>query len=484
MNSASLFIRFMLGAVLAIGSLEADAKPQKERGKKRSESAGEVRQKAAKAPQRSVRQSAPRQRKVAKAPSRQDASKPARSKPRAAIAQERRGSPSANRSKAVASKADGRIEKRARPQQDTRGNRRPSELAGGQKETRRERGAKIAGVDSGKVEQRDRDVDMSPAERKEGRIESAQEQDRRAQRVRERERIAQNRRPQLADRHERHRERVERFRDNRQRRFAAVQRQRAALRATRIAARREYQEEVRDEIREYWEDRAEEVRDRIRDRHDDLFDDNWWEHRHWYHGPILVSSPWWWWHPARWGAVNVFIGAGWSEPISYDYGTDVIYDDDLVYVHGEPVGSRVEYTRSVVELANPPIPAVANVPVTEENWQPLGVWALAQEDQGDAVMFFQLSVNKNGVISGAYSNVMSGEELPLVGQVDRKTQRAAWHIGDQREKVFEAGMANLTQDQASCLVHLGKGESQNWLLVRMPDPTLPNEPKTIGQVAQ
>ena len=77
---------------------------------------------------------------------------------------------------------------------------------------------------------------------------------------------------------------------------------------------------------------------------------------------------------------------------------------------------------------------------------------------------------------------MSGEELPIVGQVDRTTQRAAWHIGSEKKKVFEAGMTNLTQDQASCLVHLGNGEMQNWLLVRMPDPNLPDQPARIGQV--
>jgi hypothetical protein len=322
-------------------------------------------------------------------------------------------------------------------------------------------------------------------DRREARVETAQERDRRAQRVRERERISPGRKQQIAERQERRRERAERFRENRQRRFAAVQQQRRrAVRAANIAARREYAREAREEIREYWEDRADEIRDRIRDRRDDLFDDDWWEHRHWHHGPILVSDPWWWWRPARWGSVNLFINAGWSEPVYYDYGTDVIYDRDVVYVQGEPVGTPVEYSRRVVELANPAVPAVAEAPVNEADWQPLGVWALAQEDQGDAVMFFQLSVNKEGIISGAYTNVMSGEELPVSGSVDRQTQRAAWHIGDAKDKVFEAGMGNLTQDQASCLVHVGNGETQNWLLVRMTDPNLPDKPATLGQVTQ
>jgi hypothetical protein len=483
----------MLGAVLAIGPLEADAKPKKERGKQRSAAAGQVRQKAAKAPQRAVRESAPRQSKVAKAPSRQRADKPARSKPRAAVAQQRRTSPSAKPQKAAVSKsdrriasgdADRRIEKRARPQREFSEKHSPA-LEAVAERTGNDRKPGIADVDRSNVERanRERDVtrrdrDLTRAERREARVETAQEKDRRAQRIRERERITPTRRQQIADRQERRRERVERFRDNRQRRWAAVQRQRAAMRVANWQARREYQEEIRD----YWEDRADEVRDRIRDRYDDLYDDDWWEDCHWYRGPILVSHPWWWWRPAPWGAVNLFINAGWDEPIAYDYGTDVIYEDDGVYVHGEPVGSRVEYSRGIVQLANPPIPAIAEAPVTEENWKPLGVWALVQEDKGDAFMFFQLSVNKSGVISGAYTNVISGEKLPIAGQVDRKTQRAAWHIGDEKEKVFEAGMTNLTQEQASCLVHLGNGQMQNWLLVRMPEPSLPDQPKQLSQL--
>jgi hypothetical protein len=166
----------------------------------------------------------------------------------------------------------------------------------------------------------------------------------------------------------------------------------------------------------------------------------------------------------------------------YDYGTDVIYDDTAVYYHGESLGTPVEYSQSVIQLANPSVDEIAEAPVLEEEWTPLGVWALVQEEQGDAVMFFQLSVNKTGLISGAYVNVVSGEKLPIAGQVDRATQRAAWHIGDRTEKVFEAGVTNLTQNQASCLVHITPGELQPWLLGRMEGPDLPSHPATLSQI--
>jgi hypothetical protein len=482
MKTMSLFLRFVLGATLIMTPFAADAaKPKKAGGKQGSAAVGQARQKVAKVPQRSVRQAPPRQQKVAKAPGRQNISKPRSSKPHPQIAQQRRVSQPAKHAIASLSKTEKNFE-RTSPERNGSQASRSKDLAAIQEEPRLDRSAKVA--DSTRQKLDGRTPDLTRGDRKEPRAETAQEQESRAQRVRERERIAPTRKQQIADRQERRRERVERFRANRQNRFAAVQRQRRALRAARLQAQRTYAQEAREEIRDYWEDRADEIRDQIRDRRDYLFDDDWWEHSHWYHGPILVSDPWWWWRPAPWNSINVFINAGWSEPLAYDYGTDVFWEGDDVYVRGEPVGTRVEYSRGVVQLANPTVPPIAEAPVTEQDWKPLGVWALVQEDKGDAFMFFQLSVNRDGIIKGAYTNVVSGEELPIVGRVDRETQRAAWHVGDNKEKVFEAGMSNLSQDQASCLVHFGHGELQNWLLVRMPEPKLPEKPATLGQVSE
>ena len=91
-------------------------------------------------------------------------------------------------------------------------------------------------------------------------------------------------------------------------------------------------------------------------------------------------------------------------------------------------------------------------------------------------MFFQLSIDKNGVVSGAYQNVLSGEKSPISGQVDKKTQRVAWQIGTNNT-VIETGLQNLSED-ASCLVHFGPDKTQTWLLVRQKQPEMPNAPQT------
>jgi hypothetical protein len=489
MKLPSIFLRLILVTTVALLPLGAEAKPKKEEGKK----GGQKREQVQRSPQKAKQQSA------RKAPDRgkrknEQASKPERSPkiskskgpkrestPKMAK-QERRAAPSKPQKKFA------EAEKRSdvvRPQRKNTDGVQP----GRGKEDR------IAKIDDrpGRQDKFDDGRGQEGANRPERRgdegrnrnfadkKDSARDNERRAQRAEVRDRVEKDRKHQIAQRKDRHRDRVNRFRENRKDRFAAVNRNRQALRNARAEARREYREEVREEIRDYWKDRADDVRDRIDDRRDRLFDDDWWEHHHWGGGPVLVSSPWWWWRPAEWSSVNVFIGGGWTEPVVYDYGTDVLYDDSAVYLRGEYVGSPVEYSRQVVELASPAVAPIAQAPLVEEDWQPLGVWALVQEDQGDAVMFFQLSVDRQGIISGAYSNVVSGEELPIVGRVDRATQRAAWHIGDQKEKVFEAGMSNLTQDQASCLVHVSPGEMQTWLLVRMPDPSLPDQPTKLSQ---
>ena len=51
--------------------------------------------------------------------------------------------------------------------------------------------------------------------------------------------------------------------------------------------------------------------------------------------------------------------------------------------------------------------------------------------------------------------------------MDKKTQRAAWTIGDNKDNVMETGIYNLTKDEAPMLVHFGKDKTEQWLLVRM-----------------
>jgi hypothetical protein len=236
----------------------------------------------------------------------------------------------------------------------------------------------------------------------------------------------------------------------------------------------------RRDVVDYRRERAIEVWDRSRDLCDDYFDDHWWRYAWWnpHPGVIVDVSPWWWWRPATWTGITAFFGPTWSPaPVYYDPGVSVVYEGDEVYIGGGVVGSVADYNQQSYALDNPGI-EVAPVPATvaegrQAEWLPLGVWAFTQEREGDAVMFFQMSIDKNGIVGGAFKNVLTGEEQPIVGKLDRTTQRVAWHVGDLTETVYDTYLPNLTEDVASVFVHLDKNQTQTWLMVRLPSPEMP-----------
>jgi hypothetical protein len=212
-----------------------------------------------------------------------------------------------------------------------------------------------------------------------------------------------------------------------------------------------------------------------------MFDNHWWGSCSWRRGPAFVNvniSPWWSWQPFAWASAGAFFGASLApQPVIYDPGTTVIYEGDTYYVNGQQAGTAKAARQQVRQLA---MPGIAEVPVPEPPaegqpavWLPLGVWALTQQEQGDAVMFMQISVDKDGLVAGAYKNVMTGDEQPLIGKLDPKSQRVAWHIGEATNAVYETGLSSLENDVASVFVHFGEDATQTWLLVRLPSPEIP-----------
>ena len=162
-----------------------------------------------------------------------------------------------------------------------------------------------------------------------------------------------------------------------------------------------------------------------------------------------------------WGAWS------WSQPIYYDYGGNVYYEDDSVYVDGNAAGSAEQYAEQMAQIAHS-VPDDVNA--DDVQWMPLGVFALLKEDQEEPVMFLQLAVSKEGIIGGTYNNTITDSAEQLEGMVDKKTQRATWTIGDNKNTVLETGIYNLTQEEAPVLVHFGTEQTQQWLLVRLEEP--------------
>jgi hypothetical protein len=172
------------------------------------------------------------------------------------------------------------------------------------------------------------------------------------------------------------------------------------------------------------------------------------------------------WGAAAWGTCSTFCGYP-AEPVYYDYGSNVVFEGDTVYVNGDSVGTQEQYAQQAVTLADTGRQAEAG---KEEEWLPLGVFAMVQGEQTNGNDLFQLAVNKAGTIRGNFYNVLSDTTLPVYGSVDQKTQRAAWTVGDRKEPIYEAGFANLTKSETTMMVHFGKDRSQQWTLIRLEQP--------------
>jgi hypothetical protein len=124
-----------------------------------------------------------------------------------------------------------------------------------------------------------------------------------------------------------------------------------------------------------------------------------------------------------------------------------------------------QYTQQATQLAE----AGTQQQPANTQWEPLGVFALTQDDKGQPTMYLQLAIAKNGTINGTYFNSSTNQTLQVAGSLDRQTQRVAMFT-EKKTPVLECGIYNLTQDQAPALLTFADGTSQKWLLVRLPPP--------------
>ncbi len=60
---------------------------------------------------------------------------------------------------------------------------------------------------------------------------------------------------------------------------------------------------------------------------------------------------------------------GWSEPIYYNYGQNVVYDGDQVYYGDQPIATADEYTEQAEAIATSIPQGVQPAP---DDWMPLG----------------------------------------------------------------------------------------------------------------
>ncbi len=183
-------------------------------------------------------------------------------------------------------------------------------------------------------------------------------------------------------------------------------------------------------------------------------------------GSSLYANP-------GYGAVAGQMGMA-AQPATYDYGSNVVVQPTGVYVNGDNVGTPEAYAQQAEAIAS----SGAAEPQPDTSWQPLGVFGLVEGGQTRSDDIFQIAINPQGLLRGNYHNLRDDSVLPLTGAVDPKSQRAAWVLSDDQLPIYEAGIANLTQDQTTMLIHTDGGAVTQATLVRMPPPdaTSPAQP--------
>ena len=182
------------------------------------------------------------------------------------------------------------------------------------------------------------------------------------------------------------------------------------------------------------------------------------------------------WNACSWPDIDTWYGWNDIAAENYEYGNTVVYHGDNVYVDGQPVGTGEQYYQQAASLADANVGAAADssntatAPADDSQWLPLGVFGLVRTDQQKPEMIFQLALDKEGAIRGNYYSEVTDKTQSVHGSVDKKTQRAAWTVGDNKEVVVETGLYNLTKDESTALVHLSPERAEKYLLVRIKKP--------------
>jgi len=227
--------------------------------------------------------------------------------------------------------------------------------------------------------------------------------------------------------------------------------------------------DVADRIRRDWSGR--------RDR-DFPFAGDWWRGRHGNHwsfwGDRFRDRPWYWWSWATGARLGSWFVFDWSRPYYWDYGPgEYIYcDDGAVYVNGRWYEPQPVYYDQTVNLIDQS-PELTAESAARQDWMPLGVFAVTPDGRDEPIATVQLAVTKDGVIGGTAYDQQSGQGFNIRGTVDKRSQRAVWSYTDDRDKrlMMETSIYNLTQPEATGLVHYSPTDMRTVELVRLEQPS-------------
>ena len=98
---------------------------------------------------------------------------------------------------------------------------------------------------------------------------------------------------------------------------------------------------------------------------------------------------------------------------------------------------------------------------------PLGVFATAPQGAGEAHIFQQLAVNRQGDVQGNYYDSIANAVQPLKGRIDKDTRNVAWAVGNNGAK-FQTTLDDILQPSGLLSMQTGNSK-QSWTMSKMDD---------------
>lgn len=137
----------------------------------------------------------------------------------------------------------------------------------------------------------------------------------------------------------------------------------------------------------------------------------------WYAAGWAAGSAW---TAASWASLGTWFAYGDTTPVDYDYGSNVTYDNDTVYVNNQPAGTADQVVSASRHAGDRWRlgPTGGRCP-----WMPLGVFALSQKGYDSSNVAIQLAVDKQGIIRGNYTNTLPINRRPCKVRLTRKPKR-------------------------------------------------------------
>ena len=226
-----------------------------------------------------------------------------------------------------------------------------------------------------------------------------------------------------------------------------------------------------DRIRNDW---------RHRKNNDYVFNDRWWNNRYrgnywnfWGDYGRRNRNPYYWWAWTTGAGLGSWYTFNWPQPYYWDYGQgEYIYaNNGVVYVNGQWYQPAPVFYQQTTQLIDQSAQLTDDAAAKLE-WLPLGVFAVTPDGLNEPDVTLQLATTKEGQIGGTAFDSKSGAAYNIQGTVDKKTQRAVWsYTTDKNQRIMmETSVYNLTQPEATGLVHYGPEDMRVVELVRLQQP--------------